>query len=180
LKDGSVIDGIESENTIEVYDTAGVSLGELTYNTYDNDLIINESGKNVYDWNIFVNCASDIAGSYTLESSGEIGYGWGDPAAINSDWTSTVEVTLTNVGLGVYECDACLGGMMADAYGAFGTMRTGRFILLCDNSVKGVGITDGFNPLVQYEGAYDPASGEITVSWANPWGDSGTSVYTPN
>lgn len=179
LKDGSVIDGIMDKDTIAIYDSAGNSLGNLNYYTYDNDLRINESEQNVYDWDIYVNCPNDLAGSYTLTSSGEMGYGWGNPAAIDPDWNSEMQVTLTNAGLGMYECDACMGGAMVDTYGQYGSLRVGTFIVLCDNSVDNVSITDGFN-FIQYTGTYNPDNGVITINWANPWGDNGTSVYTPN
>lgn len=179
MKDGRTIDGVNDQNTIEVFDTAGNSIGDLTYSTYDNDLQINESGKNVYDWNVFVNCATELDGSYTMVTEGEGGYGFGDPAFLEP-YSSEMEVTLSSVGLGVYQSTACMGGLMQYFYGAFGgELVVGNFIVLCDNSIQGVNIIDGWN-FIQLTGSYEPTSGVITVSWENPWGDYGTSVYTPN
>jgi hypothetical protein len=125
--------------------------------------------------------ASSLAGSYTTLTSGTST----DGCPINNpivDLGGTV--TIVDDGAGNYTVDDIFAGIYIEWYGAcygytFATAGTLNFCQIADG-VSLVTFDEGFGSTVTDTGSsYDSGTGQITVSWANGFGDTATSVFTP-
>jgi hypothetical protein len=175
LKDGRIIEGINHVNTIEVFDTAGQSLGDLRYRVYDNDLIINESGKNAYDLDLFVNCPAnpdEIVGTYSSLSNGNFP-DFGD----FTDFEYTVTITETETS-NFYTISDFSFGTYDHYYGAWywGGDLPGTVMDLC-GSYFIMNTLDPWGEVVSGNFTFN-TDGTITVAGGTTFGEIWTAVLT--
>ncbi len=188
LTDGRTIDDIDNEETVMTYDSLGNEAGEITFQTYHDDIIINESGRNYYNIDLYVNCQDDLSGTYTCETTGQ---GGAAATGVVGEYSDTRTVTVTAAGGGVYEFDKAFGGFYDYFYAPFygGGDISGNYLFLCENVFAGPGLNDPWGLIAEVSGSIDFSTGVITITWSNLFGtvfmgddslnDSATMVLTP-
>ena len=162
------IEGFNDEASLDGKDLV------LVIDQEDESSIMNQEFKVT----LYKKCKSTLEGSYTLDVTGESGYGTETPYDYNAhfenvEWTykegSDISYNVTNVD----------GGAMIHAYADYGAQIVeGEIIDQCGN-LSGMKIFDGWNENI-LSGSYNKDTGVITTLWNNPWGDNVTCVYTPN
>ncbi len=123
-----------------------------------------------------MSCVSDIGGSYTAVSNGSSTDGCcPDPVNV------TTTVTLTAKDGGVYEISDWSGGLYFDWYDVYGMTADGSAGEIRDvcNNISFITASEPYGESLSGSGSVDPATGVITISWSNGWGDQGTSTLTP-
>ncbi|GAB5527296.1 MAG: hypothetical protein Roseis2KO_51680 [Roseivirga sp.] len=125
---------------------------------------------------IQITCISDIAGTYSTSATGDVGDGSGGSAGTYGPITSSVTFTETATD-GVYDVSDLSFGMYAQIYND-NTPVTGRLQDVCD-ALTDLGDTDRFDDPFTVTGTRVAASGVITLTWSNTWGDTGTVTLTP-
>jgi hypothetical protein len=118
---------------------------------------------------IQITCPSDLAGTYSMTSVGTEYYG--------SAFTYTFDDTYEEVAPGAYKISDLSGGMEPNIW----SNDPVEAILI---DVCGVISLDeaNFDYIYDYDvlsGSVDPATGVITVSWQNTYGENGVNTYTP-
>lgn len=124
-----------------------------------------------------VSCSSDLGGTYDA-----IGSMISTDGCCPDEVTSSAVVTLTDEGGGVYNISDFSAGTYLTNYDVYGVsaatdLSTSGFIDVC-NVIQGSG-TEVFGAGVEFTGAVDPATGVITFSWVNGFGDTGEVTMTP-
>ncbi|MCE7993582.1 MAG: hypothetical protein HEP71_16470 [Roseivirga sp.] len=125
---------------------------------------------------IQITCISDIAGTFSTSATGDVGDGSGGSAGTYGPITSSVTFTETSTD-GIYDVSDLSFGMYAQIY-ADNTPVTGRLQDVCD-ALTDLGDTDRFGDPFTVTGTRVAASGVITLTWSNTWGDTGTVTLTP-
>lgn len=125
---------------------------------------------------IQITCISDIAGTFSTSATGDVGDGSGGSAGTYGPITSSVTFAATSTD-GVYDVSDLSFGMYAQIYGD-NTPVTGRLQDVCD-ALSDLGDTDRFGDPFTVTGTRVAASGVITLTWSNTWGDTGTVTLTP-
>jgi hypothetical protein len=125
-----------------------------------------------------VTCPSAIAlGSYSAVTNAESTDNC-PPSATLTNYAYDVEVSSN--GAGQYEVSDVFGGAYIEWYGAcYGyDFETAATLTDVCNELS-LNFVDGFEAAVSVTGNYDPATGVITYTWTNEFGDTGTTVLTP-
>ena len=126
---------------------------------------------------IQITCNSDIGGTYDALASGDFGDGSGGSAGTYSDIASVITFTPTATA-GVYAINDISFGLYDQGYGD--TTPTGRLRDICDRvSGAGLGNQDRFGDPFTINSTRNAATGVITLTWSNTWGDTGNVVLTP-
>lgn len=157
----------------DVVNGLGVAVGDLKLgDQFDITLKVNTNNGTFSAQDAFSikpACVSDLAGTYSVVSSGEIGGGNGPYNNIEAD------VVLTETAPGVYQADDITGGMYPQIWG--GNPEPGSFEDVCNN------IT--IRPVADQWGDTITGSGDVNedksidLNWSNTYGDTGAAVYTP-
>jgi hypothetical protein len=124
----------------------------------------------------FVSCPSDLAGTYSVLSSGESTDG-GPSADENPISNYPYTVTVTATGGGAYTMKDAFGGLYILWYDIYGlTFEVeGNFTDVC-GTISGT-FSDPFGGTVNYTGTAN-ADGTLSIRWDNSFGDFGEGVYT--
>jgi hypothetical protein len=123
-----------------------------------------------------VACASSIpTGTYTTLTSGQSTDGCCTAAVIDLPG----EVTISSPVPGQYMVDDIFAGLYIEWYDVYGlTFKVEQsFTDVCNNLTAT--FNDPFNGGVTMEGAFDPATGEISFTASNTFGDTWTTLWTP-
>lgn len=115
-------------------------------------------------------CISDLAGMYSVVTSGEAGGGVGSYGTLDP-----VDVTVTEESPGTYSVDDISGGMYPGVWG--GSPQEGTFSDVC-NSLTINDFTDQWGDTFSGSGTVN-ADKTMTLNWSNTYGDNGESIYTP-
>lgn len=122
---------------------------------------------------IDIGCSKALAGTYDAVTNGEVGDGAGGQ---NGAYDEVVgAATFTELGPGEFSIDDITAGMYAAVY------QLSPVEVTIQQGCDGINITAGMD---EYD---DPFTGTgtidddgiITISWGNTWGDTGTTVFTP-
>lgn len=121
------------------------------------------------------NCPSDLAGTYSVVSSGTST----DGAPVNNPLVDfPYEVTVTKTGENTYAVSDIFAGVYidwyCDAYGACAETEE-EFQDVCGNLVGSFEEPFGTTATITGTNNYD---GTFTLTWVNGFGDTATSVYT--
>lgn len=123
-------------------------------------------------------CPSSLAGAYRAVSSGTST----DDCCLTPVDNITATVQLTETGPGVYELSDFTGGLYLEWYDVYGITRPedspGNLEHIC-GEVRLVQTVEPFGTAVSGTGTYNDVTGEITYSWQNGYGDTGTVTLTP-
>ena len=125
-----------------------------------------------------ISCESDLAGTYSTVASGGFVNGSGTPGAGGSysGLTATVTMTVDPANPLIYTFDDMSFGLYEQGYGD--ASPSGRVQDIC-GSLSDRGDVDQYSDPFTISGSVDPATGVITLSWSNTWGDFGDVVLTP-
>ncbi|AHM62445.1 hypothetical protein D770_20980 [Flammeovirgaceae bacterium 311] len=124
-------------------------------------------------------CTYNMAGTYTTSTNATSTDPDCDDATALNNFASTATITRTNET--TYRISNILGGAYVEWYGdcygqAAQTAANVRFD--CENNtVSIVGFTGPFSSRITGSGTVDPATGAITITWRNTFGDTGTTVF---
>lgn len=118
-----------------------------------------------------ISCESDIAGTYSAAASGVNGFN-------GAAYSITSEVTFTTDDSNplIYSIDDMSFGMYSQVYGD--SSPSGRVQDIC-GSLSDRGDVDQYGDPFTISGSVDAATGVITLSWSNTYGDTGDVVLTP-
>ncbi len=119
---------------------------------------------------IRVVCPSDIAGSYNSVTSGSTPQG-GPYSNVRK------VITLTASGTGKYLLNDMSFGVYAQIYGD--ASPPGAIFDICDVISGDPTNKDQYNDPFTMNGSVNPATGVLTITWSNTFGDTGTSILTP-
>jgi hypothetical protein len=124
-----------------------------------------------------VSCPSDLAGTYSVLTSGS-STDPGPDASVNPIANYPYTVTITANGGGDYTVSDAFGGVYILWYEMYGLdfEVPGKFSDVC-GTISGV-FPEPFGTNVTYSGSVDPDTGVITIDWINGYDDEGTSVFT--
>ncbi len=124
-----------------------------------------------------VSCPSDLAGTYTVLSSGTSTDGGAENNPIsNYEYT----VTLTDNGGGEYTISDGVAGVYIQWYTIYGyTFETQGVLIDVCGELSGIW-QDAFGANIYLSGTLDEATGVLNVEWYNDFGDQCTAVYTPH
>ena len=133
-----------------------------------------------------VTCLSDLAGDYSVVSSGTSTDT--NPATVTpiNDYAYGV-VTIEETAPGIYAIGGgadYFGGLYEQwycaPYGSCFDFGSGEFQDICDNLASVGNWASAFGgDNFPVSGTRDPDTGVITMTWTNAFGDQGTNVYTP-
>lgn len=126
--------------------------------------------------NIQITCNSDIGGTYTSTTTGT-----STDTCCPTETTVTGTVTLTDNGDGFYTISDWSAGLYLEWYDVYGitssTDMTAEIRDICD--AISADFTEPFNTATELRGTRDAATGVITYTWVNGYGDQATVVLTP-
>ncbi|MDX2245138.1 MAG: hypothetical protein SF052_00065 [Bacteroidia bacterium] len=157
----------------DVVNGLGVAVGDLKLgDQFDFTFKVNTNNGTFSAQDAFTikpSCVSDLAGTYTVVTSGEIGGG-------NGPYNNLAgEVVLTETAPGVYEADDITGGMYPTVWG--GNPEPGSFEDVC-NTLTIRPVTDQWGDTIVGSGEVNE-DGTLDLNWSNGYGDTGAAVYTP-
>ncbi|MCB0632485.1 MAG: hypothetical protein R2824_08055 [Saprospiraceae bacterium] len=167
----------------ELLGQAGLTLDELNAgDSWNYSYVLNNRAGTTWDvlqkTRYTFTCPSDLAGMYSAVSSGQSTDDCCTAPVV--DFTATVQ--LTEVRSGVYEINDFSGGIYFEWYDVYGITSPndspGMIEHICGN-VNIIDTTEPFGTAVSGTGTYDDATGVITYSWGNGYGDTGTVTLTP-
>lgn len=118
---------------------------------------------------IRVVCPSDLAGSYNSVTSGTT------PGGAYSNVQKVI--TLTASGTGKYLLNDMSFGVYTQIYGD--ASPTGSIFDICEVISGDPANKDQYNDPFTMNGSINSGTGVITITWSNTFGDTGTSVLTP-
>jgi len=125
----------------------------------------------------FINCPSDLEGTYNTSTSGEST----DPCCSTAVFDFPSVITLTRLTPTSYEMSEFSGGLYAEWFCApYGECQDffesigGTMIDICGSVTTTASYLDSFGI-----GTVDEATGIITIEWDNEFGDFGTTIFTP-
>lgn len=126
-----------------------------------------------------VACPSDLAGTYSVVSSGE-STDSGPSPDINPIANYPFTVTLTDAGGGSYAMSDAYGGLYLLWYAMYGITPDHSKATIKDVcGTLSASYTGPFSEAVTLEGTVND-DGTLTIHWENEFGDFGDSVYTKN
>lgn len=126
-----------------------------------------------------VACPSDLAGTYSVVSSGE-STDSGPSPDINPIANYPFTVTLTDAGGGSYKMSDAYGGLYLLWYAMYGITPDHSTATIKDVcGVLSASYKGPFVEAVTLEGTVND-DGTLTIHWENEFGDFGDSVYTKN
>lgn len=131
---------------------------------------------NTKTMDIAVSCLSEIAGTYTVSTTGT-----STDVCCPDETTVMGTVTLTAATAGVYDISDWSGGLYLewyDIYGIVADSNTGQIQDIC-NGITLIDETEPFGETLEGTGSRDPATGVITYTWLTGYGDTGTVTMTP-
>jgi hypothetical protein len=131
-------------------------------------------GKSV---NFTFSCSSDLGGDYDVEATGTSTDG-----CCPGSYTVNSVVTLTDNGSGKYTISDWSGGLYVEWYAVYGmTIEevAGEIEDVCNTITLTGPSAEPYGESLEGSGSYDPATGKITFSFSNGWGDQGSMVMTP-
>jgi hypothetical protein len=126
-----------------------------------------------------VACSSNIpVGTYSSITSGSSTDPCPDPNPVND---LSGQVSITSKGDGVYEISDVSAGLYTSWYGGCYGFSGGVVATITDvcNSLTFSG-TEPYGSAITGSGTYDSTTGEITFTWSNGFGDTGTATLTKN
>lgn len=133
--------------------------------------------------NVYKLCVSNLAGEYTMTTT----YGYHD--FLPDFDPNTIDVELVAVTENSYEIVGDFtGGLWGDLYKTeYGTEEISGIVIsdICNNiswdqTLTGLGLYVGNLVYGESSSYYDPATGNITISWkCTDYGETGISVYEP-
>lgn len=125
---------------------------------------------------IQITCNSDIGGTYTSTTTGTST----DPCC-PTETTVTGTVTLTDEGDGFYTISDWSAGLYLEWYDVYGITATTDLTAEIRDICDGISadFTEPFNTATELRGSRDAATGVITYTWVNGYGDQATVVLTP-
>lgn len=133
--------------------------------------------------NVYKLCESNLAGEYTMTTT----YGYHD--FLPNFNPNTIDVELIAVTENSYEIVGDFtGGLWGDLYKTeYGTEEISGIVIsdICNNiswdqTLTGLGLYVGNLVYGESSSYYDPATGNITISWkCTDYGETGISVYEP-
>jgi len=155
---------------------ADMELGDVF--TYGFKDVVTASGtyKSTKTLSVVVSCPSTLAGDYAVTATGTSTDG-----CCPDETTVTGVVTLTDAGGGKYDISDWSGGLYLewyDIYGITATSNEGEIEDICDQ-ITFLTTSEPFGETLEGSGSVDPATGVITYSWLNGYGDQGTVTMTP-
>lgn len=167
----------------ELLGQANLGIDELNAgDTWNYTYIINNNSGST--WSVLgttrytFTCPSAIAGEYTTVTTGQSTDGCCPDQVV--DFPSTV--TLVEERPGVYAISDFSAGLYFEWYDVYGVASTadtpGKIEHVCNN-VNIIETTGVFNSTITGTGTIDEATGVITYSWSNGFGDTGLVVMTP-
>lgn len=123
-------------------------------------------------------CPSDLAGAYTSVTSGSST----DGCCPNPEVDFPSEVTITKLSDGRYQLNDFSAGLYLKWYSVYGISSVndspGKILDVC-GKITFYDTTEPFATPIVGEGTVDNATGKITYSWENGYGDKGTVTLTP-
>ncbi len=155
---------------------ADMQLGDVF--TFGFKDVVTSSGtyRSTKTLNVAVSCPSTLAGDYDVTAVGT-----STDVCCPDETTVTGVVTLTSNGGGKYGISDWSGGLYLewyDIYGITATSNEGEIEDICD-VITLLDDTEPFGETLEASGSVDPATGIITYSWSNGYGDQGTVTMTP-
>jgi hypothetical protein len=167
----------------ELLDQAGLTLDELNAgDSWNYSYVLNNNEGNTWDvlqeTKYTFTCPSDIAGTYSVVSSGTST----DDCCTDPVENITGTVELTEVRPGVYELSDFSGGLYFEWYDVYTITSpedTPGFLEHVCSEVNIIETAEPYGTAVTGSGTYDDVTGVITYNWVNGYGDTGTVTLTP-
>lgn len=183
--DATLTGAIESGKTTGVLPLK-VSLDDYVVGEENTiSLKLTASGANFTDgttiaYSFYVVCPSDLSGEYNSVTTG-----LSTDTCCPDEVTTESSVTLVDEGDGNYTVSDFSAGLYFTWYGVYGITEahqtdgtlSGGLIDIC-NEISGT-FTEPFDTDTVVTGSVDAATGVITYSWVNGYGDAATVVLTP-
>ncbi len=118
---------------------------------------------------------ADWVGTYNTLANGDVGDGSGGSAQLYANLPGVVTITQTSIP-NVYQFSDMSFNLYPGGYGDIAPV--GRFRENCGTSLTDIGDTDRYGDPFTINGIRNPATGVITLTWRNTWGDTGNVVMT--